>query len=82
MSKLRNFNLPPEAADFVLVAPKVSQQITSLSPRQQDRLEAQGRFPRSVKLGTGPNGRKGRLLAEILDWNRARIAERDGGAAA
>jgi predicted DNA-binding transcriptional regulator AlpA len=74
MSKA-SFDLPPET----IIAPKFSTQITSLSPRQQDRLEAQGKFPKSIKLGSGRNGRKGRVLAEILEWNRARIAERNGG---
>ena len=72
-----NLDVPDEIAAVRLIAPKISQQITSLSVRQQDRLEAQGRFPRSVRLGSGPNGRKGRLLAEVLAWTRARIAERD-----
>ena len=72
------FTLPSEAAwPFTFVPPNVSAQITSLSPRQQDRLEAKGRFPKSVKLGQGRNGRKGRVLKEVVDWNRARIAERD-----
>jgi predicted DNA-binding transcriptional regulator AlpA len=76
------FKLPPEDAwPFTFVPPSVSEQITSLSVRQQDRLEADGRFPRSVKLGSGRNGRKGRVLKEIIDWNQARIAERDGEAA-
>ena len=74
----RPFKLPPEGAwPFTFVPPSVSAQITSLSTRQQDRLEANGRFPRSVKLGNGRNGRKGRVLKEIIDWNQARIAERD-----
>ena len=72
------FVLPPEALwPVTIVPPAVSQQITSLSPRTQDRLEAENRFPRSVKLGSGRNGRKGRVLGEIIDWNRTRVAERD-----
>jgi len=66
-------HLPPET----IIPPSVSTQLTSLSPRQQDRLEHQGRFPRSIKLGEGRNARKERVLEEVLAWNRARIAERD-----
>jgi len=69
-------------AEAVIVSPKKTKEITSLSERQQDRLEAEGRFPRSVRLGVGRNARKGRVLAEILEWNRARIAEREGRAGA
>ena len=76
------FKLPPEDAwPFTFIPPAVTAQLTSLSPRQQDRLEADGRFPKSIKLGHGRNGRKGRVLQEIVDWSRARLAERDGEAA-
>ena len=73
--------LPAAPADLTFVSPRATKEITSLSTRQQDRLEADGRFPRSVKLGEGRNGRKARVLAEVLEWTRARIAERDGQAA-
>ncbi len=73
----KSFTLPPQDAwDFTLVSPAFSQQITSLSPRQQDRLEAQGKFSKSTKIGQGRNGRKARVLREIIEWNRARIADR------
>ncbi len=68
------------APEVTFISPRASKELTSLSERQQDRLEAEGRFPRSVKLGTGRNGRKARVLAEVLEWNRARIAERDARA--
>lgn len=70
-------DLPPAMAAKVFIPPKIVTQITSLSPRSQDRLEAEGRFPRSVRLGPGINGRKGRVLQEVLDWNDDRIAERE-----
>jgi predicted DNA-binding transcriptional regulator AlpA len=74
----KQFRLPPEEAwAFTLIPPAISTQITSLSARQEDRLEAAGRFPKAVKLGRGRNGRKGRVLKEVVDWSRARIAERD-----
>ena len=67
-------SLAREVEDVAIVSPKRCMAITSLSMRQQDRLEAMGKFPRSIRLGEGRNARKGRLLSEILDWNRARIA--------
>jgi predicted DNA-binding transcriptional regulator AlpA len=76
LSKL-SFDLPSQATAVAFISTKVSQQITTLSPRQQDRLEAEGRFPKSIKLGSGRNGRKARSLAEVLEWNRARLRERD-----
>ena len=78
----KSFNLPPEDVwGFTLISPAVSEQITSLSARQQDRLEAEGKFPKSTKIGPGRNGRKARVLQEIIEWNRARIAERGEQAA-
>jgi predicted DNA-binding transcriptional regulator AlpA len=76
-----NAEFSPEVSvatpEQILVAPKVSAQITSLSVRQQDRLEADGRFPRSVLLSSN---RKARVLSEVLAWNAARVAERDARA--
>jgi predicted DNA-binding transcriptional regulator AlpA len=80
MSKPSFLNQPPETA-VAFADAKRTKEITTLSPRQQDRLENEGRFPRSIKLGSGRNGRKARVLQEVIDWNRARIAERDGQAA-
>jgi predicted DNA-binding transcriptional regulator AlpA len=60
--------------DTILISDKATQAITSLSPRQLARLEAEGRFPRSIRLGEGSNGRKARVLSEVLEWNRQRIA--------
>ncbi len=80
MSKPAFSNQPPEAG-VAFVDARRTKEITTLSPRQQDRLEAAGRFPRAIKLGHGRNGRKARVLQEGLDWNRARIAERDWRAA-
>ena len=72
-----SFKLPPENVwDFTLVSPAVTEQITSLSTRQQDQLEAVGQFPKSIKIGPGRNGRKARVLGEIIGWNRDRITER------
>jgi len=47
--------------------------LTNTSSRHRDRLEAEGKFPASVKLG---ERRKGRVLGEVLQWNKDRAAER------
>ena len=39
------------------------------------RLEAAGKFPKRVRLGTG---RVAYVESEILEWMKARVAERDG----
>jgi prophage regulatory protein len=44
------------------------------SPAHIARLEADGRFPKRVKIG---NGRVGWVDREVEDWILARIAERD-----
>jgi predicted DNA-binding transcriptional regulator AlpA len=67
-------SLAREVEGVAIISPKRCSTITSLSTRQQDRLEAAGKFPRSIRLGEGRNARKGRLLSDVLDWNRARIA--------
>ena len=46
-----------------------------LSRRQCDRLEAEGKFPRKVKIGEHSTGW---LEHEIDAWIEARAAERDG----
>jgi prophage regulatory protein len=44
-----------------------------LSRRQCDRLEAEGKFPRKVKLGENSGGW---LESDITAWIEARAAER------
>ena len=44
------------------------------SPAHIARLEAEGRFPKRVKLGAS---RVGWIENEVEDWLLARIAERD-----
>ncbi len=41
------------------------------------RLVRQGRFPKPVRLGSGPHGRVGWVASEIEEWLQARVAERD-----
>jgi hypothetical protein len=66
----------PDIVEIISV--KRAAELTSLSPRQQDRLEAAGLFPASIPLGpAGTRCRKGRALHEVLRWNRERLLERD-----
>jgi predicted DNA-binding transcriptional regulator AlpA len=60
-----------------LIPRKVTKERTSLSEREQKRREEQGRFPRPVKIGTGPNGRVAHVESEIDDWVAQQIAARD-----
>jgi predicted DNA-binding transcriptional regulator AlpA len=60
-----------------LISPKHTWGLTSLSPREQKRRAALGRFPKPVPIGKGRNGRIAYVEAEVLAWNAARIAERD-----
>jgi prophage regulatory protein len=50
-------------------------EVVGLSRRQCDRLEAEGRFPKKIRLGEHSTGW---LEADIQAWIEARAAERDG----
>lgn len=51
------------------------------SRQHRDKLITQGKFPRPVKLGTGPTARNAWAEEEIDAYVQARIAARDGEAA-
>jgi len=68
--------------NVVFIPPREVRRITSLSEREQTRRGKQGRFPKPVKLGEGPNGRIAFVESEVLEWNAQRLAERDRGEAA
>jgi prophage regulatory protein len=57
-----------------LLSKKQVREIVLYSPAHISRLEADGRFPKRVRLG---QGRVGWVEDEVLDWIRDRIAERD-----
>lgn len=61
-------------ADDRFISPNETYQRTSVSPREQDRKPG---FPRAVKIGEGPNGRKVRLLSEVIAWQEAQLARRE-----
>lgn len=47
------------------------------SPQHIQRLEAQGRFPKRLRLGNGPRSRCGWIEDEVLDWLQERIKRRE-----
>lgn len=57
-----------------LLSKKQVREICLYSPQHTARLEAQGKFPKRVRLGSG---RVGYVEQEIMEWVLARIAERD-----
>lgn len=57
-----------------LLSKKQVRETVLYSPAHIARLEAEGRFPKRVKLGSG---RVGWVDEEVQDWLLARIAERD-----
>ena len=57
-----------------LLSKKQVREIVLYSPAHIARLEAEGKFPKRVKLGSG---RVGYVDEEVYKWVLARIAERD-----
>lgn len=47
------------------------------SPQHIQRLEAQGRFPKRLRLGNGPRSRCGWIEEEVLAWLQERIDRRE-----
>src|SRR5438876_8251393 len=60
-----------------LLSAKQVREVTSLSERQQDRLEDLGKFPKSFPLYEGGR-RKARLESEVLKWMADRVAAARG----
>lgn len=57
-----------------LLSKKAVKELVTYSFAHTARLEAAGRFPKRVRLGTG---RVAYVESEVHDWISARIAERD-----
>lgn len=57
-----------------LLSKRQVREMVLYSPAHIARLEAAGKFPKRVRLG---QGRVGWVEQEVLDWIKARIAERD-----
>lgn len=59
-----------------LLSKKQLREKTSLSLNHLARLEADGKFPRRVKLTDAENGRVAWLESEVDDWIAARLLKR------
>lgn len=57
-----------------LLSKKQVRETVLYSPAHIARLEAEGKFPKRVRIGSG---RVGWVDEEVQDWLHARIAERD-----
>ncbi len=65
---------PPSNNLYILRWPEVSRITGFRSKSHVESMEQSSRFPRSIKIG--PRA-KGWLKAEVDDWVREKIAERD-----
>ena len=65
----------PRATPELIVAGEIAQRIP-YSQNQLRRLEAQGSFPKRVRIGAN---RVAWVREEIDDWLQGRISQRDGG---
>jgi prophage regulatory protein len=59
------------------VSKKELRQLVLYSPQHIQRLEDAGKFPKRVRLGTGPRCRVGWVEQEVEDWLKGRIHLRD-----
>lgn len=60
-----------------MIGKKALREKTSLSIQHLTRLEAQGKFPRRVKLTDAKNGRVAWLESEVDEFLAQRLARRD-----
>jgi prophage regulatory protein len=51
--------------------------LTLYSDAHRARLEEAGKFPKRVRLGTGRYCRVGYVESEVVEWMKAKMAERD-----
>jgi len=52
-------------------------QLTLYSHAHRARLEDAGKFPKRVRLGSGPRSRVGYVESEIMEWIAQHIQQRD-----
>ena len=60
-----------------LLSKRQLKELVLYTPQHIQRLENAGRFPKRVRLGSGPRCRVGWIEAEILEWLQERIKRRD-----
>lgn len=56
---------------------KEVKRLTLYSDAHRDRLEADGKFPKRVRLGEGRYSRVGYIDFEIDEWMKAQVSKRD-----
>ena len=71
--------LPASAEYFRILRPPETAKLVGLSTVHVHRLEKAGKFPKRFKLNadSGEYGAAGHYLGEVLDYLKARAAERD-----
>jgi len=71
--------------DVKLVSPTEARAMTGgISASTQERLIARGLYPKPIVLSRNSKGRPARcafVYAELVSWNKAKIAEHRGAAA-
>jgi prophage regulatory protein len=60
-----------------LIGKKELRQLILYSSAHVSRMEKDGRFPKRLRLGSGPRARVGWLRQEVEGWIDDRLAERD-----
>lgn len=63
-------------ASTQIIRPQAVWALTGLSRSSIYRLEAQGRFPKRIKIGDHASGY---LQAEVEAWVEARVSDRNAG---
>jgi len=59
-----------------LLSKKELKPLVLYSPQHIQRLEDADKFPKRVRLGSGPRSRVGWIEQEVLDWLQKRIDAR------
>lgn len=59
-----------------LLSKKELKPLVLYTPQHIQRLEDAGKFPKRVRLGSGPRSRVGWVEQEVLDWLQQRIDAR------
>jgi prophage regulatory protein len=60
-----------------LLSKRQVREMVLYSPAHIQRLEDAGKFPKRVRLGSGPRSRVGWIEVEVLDWLKLRVDARD-----
>ena len=69
--------LPTRESAMRILSKRQLKEMVPYSPQHIQRLEAQGRFPKRLRLGNGPRSRCGWIEEEVLAWLQERIDRRE-----